>query len=139
LIYTFLADPTSRQLLQLIALYRLEGWWGEAPDDPGLVARIVAGSHCFVAVSDGDEIVGMGRALSDGASDAYIQDVMVKKAYRRREIGTRIIAKIISRLHQDGLEWIGLIAEKNSFRFYERLGFKKMPDSFPMLLRRPCS
>ena len=131
--YTFLISPTSVQLQQIIVLYRMEGWWGDAPDDPDLVARIVAGSHCFMIVTKGSEIIGMGRALSDGASDAYIQDVTVKKTCRSRGIGTRIIEKLIERLHQDGLYWIGLIAEKNSYPFYERLGFKKMPDSVPML------
>lgn len=111
----------------------MEGWWGEAPDDPDLAARIIAGSHCFMIATGGSEIVGMGRALSDGVSDAYIQDVTVAKTYRGQGIGTCIIEKLVERLHQDGLEWIGLIAEKNSYQFYERLGFKKMPNAVPML------
>jgi ribosomal protein S18 acetylase RimI-like enzyme len=133
LTFTFLVSPTPGQLQQIIALYRMEGWWGEAPDDPELVAGIIDGSHCFMIVTRGIEIIGMGRALSDGASDAYIQDVTVKKTYRSQGIGTRIIEKLVERLHQDGLDWIGLIAEKNSYPFYERLGFKKMPNSVPML------
>lgn len=133
LTFTFLANPTPEQIQQIISLYRMEGWWTEAHDDFDLVARIVAGSHCFMIVTKGIEIVAMGRALSDGASDAYIQDVTVKKGFRKRGIGTTIIEKLVARLHQDGLEWIGLIAEKNSHRFYERLGFKRMPDALPML------
>jgi len=133
LTFTFLISPSAEQLRQIIALYRMEGWWGEAPDDAELAARIIAGSHCFLTAARGSEIIGMGRALSDGASDAYIQDVTVKKTCRGQGIGTRIIEKIVDRLHQDGLEWIGLIAEKNSYQFYERLGFKKMPNSVPML------
>jgi ribosomal protein S18 acetylase RimI-like enzyme len=133
LTFTFLVSPTVEQLQQIIALYRMEGWWTEAPDDPDLVARIIAGSHCFMIVTSGSEIIGMGRAMSDGASDAYIQDVTVKKTYRSQGTGTRIIEKLVERLHQDGLDWIGLIAEKNSYQFYERLGFKKMPNSVPML------
>ena len=133
LTFTFLVSPTPEQLQQIIALYRMEKWWGEAPDDPDLVARIIAGSHCFMIVTNGSEIIGMGRALSDGASDAYIQDVTVKKTFRGQGIGTRIIEELVERLHQDGLAWIGLIAEKNSYQFYEQLGFKKMPNSVPML------
>lgn len=132
-IFNFLVSPTSRQLEQINSLYRLEGWWGDAPDNLDLVARIVAGSHCFMVVIDGDEIVGMGRAISDGASDAYIQDVTVKTAYRGRGIGSQVIARLIDRLHSDGLYWIGLIAERNSHPFYERLGFNRMPNSVAML------
>lgn len=133
LTFTFLVSATPEQLQQIVVLYRMEGWWTEAPDDPDLVTRIIAGSHCFMVVTDGGDIVGMGRAISDGASDAYIQDVTVNKTYRSRGIGTRIIEKLVERLHQDGLDWIGLIAEKNSHQFYEQLGFKKMPNSVPML------
>ena len=134
--YTYLVDPTPDQIREITSLYRREGWWSEERDNPEMVTRIVSGSHCFLVVTKGEEIIGMGRALSDRASDAYIQDVTVKKSYRGRGIGTAIIEKLVGRLNSDGLEWVGLIAEKNSHKFYERLNFKKMPNSVPMLKKK---
>lgn len=134
---TFLVDPTPYQIRQIIALYRMEEWWTEEPYDSDHVVQIVAGSHCFVIASIGDQIVGMGRAISDGTSDAYLQDVTVKQDYRRQKIGKKIVKALVSRLNRDGLEWIGLIAERGSSGFYKRLGFKKMPDSVPMLKITP--
>jgi len=125
--------PTPDQNSDIICLYCAEGWWSKGTDDAALVDRIVAGSHCFLIVKKGSEIIGMGRALSDGVSDAYIQDVTVNKNFRGQGIGTKIIQKLVERLHSDGLKWIGLIAEKSSHPFYEQLGFKKMSDSVPML------
>ncbi len=133
LTYTYLAEPTPNQINEITLLYRLEGWWSKESDDPEMVAQIISGSHCFMIVTKDDVTIGMGRALSDGVSDAYIQDVTVKKSYRGQGIGTQIIQKLVERLNTDGLEWIGLIAEKNSHKFYKRLGFKKMPHSVPML------
>jgi len=133
LTFTFQTKLNPEQIKQITSLYRLEGWWSKTSDDPETISRIAAGSHCFMIVTRANEIIGMGRALSDGASDAYIQDVTVKKRYRGQGIGTRIINALIARLHQDGLRWIGLIAEKNSHNFYERIGFEKMPNSVPML------
>ncbi len=75
----------------------------------------------------------MGRAISDGASDAYIQDVMVDKSFQGRKIGSSIIRKLVEQLQTDGLKWIGLIAENDSQRFYENLGFKQMKNATPML------
>lgn len=129
----FLTHPTPEQLEQIIFLYRRAGWWTVGPFAPEHAARIVAGSHCFVIAVTGEEIVGMGRAISDGASDAYLQDVTVKKEYRGRNIGKRIIEALLGRLESDGLGWVGLIAERGSHRFYRQLGFKEMPDSVPML------
>lgn len=133
--YVFLVDPRPDQIRQITTLYRMAGWWTDQDDDPELVTRIIAGSHCFMIVSKGDAIIAMGRAISDKASDAYIQDVIVNNAYQGQGIGSRIIRKLITRLHNDGLNWIGLIAERGSHGFYERLGFKMMIDSEPMLLK----
>ena len=133
LTYTVLVNPTNDQISQITALYRHEGWWSKAADDPDQVKGIIAGSHLFMVACSGDEIVGMGRALSDRSSDAYIQDVTVKKEYRSQGIGTTIIRKLIRHLRSDGIEWIGLIAERGSHGFYSRIGFKEMPNALPML------
>lgn len=133
LTYTVLINPTNDHVKQITALYRHEGWWSKEVDDPDQVKEIIAGSHLFMVARKSDEIVGMGRALSDRSSDAYIQDVTVKKEYRGRGIGTTIIRELIKHLRSDGIEWIGLIAERGSHGFYARLGFKEMPNSIPML------
>jgi spermidine synthase len=83
-----------------------------------------------------NKVVGMGRAISDGVSDAYIQDVMVSKIYRHQGIATQITILLIEKLEADGIGWIGLIAEKGSAGFYRRLGFTPMANSTPMLRLR---
>ena len=136
--FEFLNRPTRDQTEGILRLYRNEGWWGEGPDDPDLVRRMVAGSHCFLLVTaDGRDpaVIAMGRALSDGAGDAYIQDVAVAPPWRGRGVGAGIIRRLADRLHRDGLYWIGLIAERGSDPFYRRLGFETMPDALPMRLK----
>jgi len=132
--YSFLTDPTAEEILRITALYRQADWWPDNAEDPSLVARIISGSHCFVIAETSGVIVGMGRVISDGASDAYIQDVTVDVPLRGGGIGTRIVQMLIHRLRKDGLTWIGLIAERNSHEFYQQLGFKIMPDAMPLLL-----
>ena len=131
--YSFLESPTAEHIHQIIALYKMEGWWIESNDDVDLVKQIIAGSHCFMIVEDEGRVKGMGRAISDGVSDAYLQDVAVDKAFRGRGIGKEIILRLVNQLNHDGVNWIGLIAERESHPFYERMGFRVMPDSTPML------
>lgn len=102
-------------------------------DNAKTVKKIISGSHCFVIANIKNKIIGMGRAISDHVSDAYIQDVTVQESFRGQKIGTRIIAMLIEKLNQDGIHWIGLIAEKNASPFYEPLGFTIMPNAAPML------
>ena len=132
-----LSSPTPEQIHQIVSLYRHEGWWSDELDGPERVVGIVTGSHLFIIAVIEDEIVGMGRAISDRTSDAYIQDVTVKEGYRGQGIGTSIINNLIKRLRADEIDWIGLIAEKNSHGFYTRLGFHKMPNSDPLLYQHP--
>lgn len=131
--YRFISQLTPHDIPQLIDLYRSANWWSPDSDDEALLDGIVTGSHCFLTAAKNTEIVGMGRAISDGVSDAYIQDVTVKQAYRKRGIGTDLVKRLVSRLERDGLGWIGLIAEQNSAAFYRPIGFNVMADSVPML------
>jgi len=135
LVFEFIEKPDLSQIQEITALYRLAGWWKpEQPDDPQMVFGLISGSHCFLAVRMDGRITAMGRALSDGASDAYIQDVMVHPELRGQRIGTRIVQKLVDRLHHDGICWIGLIAERGSCTFYEKIGFDRMPNAVPMLM-----
>ncbi len=134
--YQFLQTPTCDQIDQLIALYQEAGWWSAGIDNRDVLMRIISGSHCFCVAVIENRIVGMGRSISDGASDAYIQDVTVTKSFRRKGIAGGIVTELIKKLEADGIGWIGLIAERGSAEYYRPLGFEPMPDSTPMLRLR---
>jgi spermidine synthase len=133
--YRFLQSPSPREVEQIVSLYKGTGWWDADDEQPDIIRGIVGRSHCFLAVFLDGDLIGMGRAISDGTSDAYIQDVAVRPAFRGRGIGSGIVRRIVDRLHGDGLFWIGLIAERDSHPFYERLGFSPMEHAAPMLLK----
>jgi spermidine synthase len=126
-------------------LYQEAGWWqpgDETADNNIWIETLVRQSFCFVGAFCGSELIGMGRAVSDGVSDAYIQDVVVLKKFRRLGIGNRIIEKIVEFLRSRRIGWIGLIAEPGTQPFYQRLGFAAMEGYMPMLLKKkqdgPC-
>ena len=70
----------------------------------------------------------MGRALSDNVSDAYIQDIAVSPAFRKHGIGGEIVRTIIAELRRRGVDWIALVGEPGTERFYRELGFEAKPD-----------
>lgn len=132
LVLSFLEKPTELQKRQILGLYHRQGWWPESITDPERVQRVIAGSHCFLAVSSGNDIVGIGRALSDRTGDAYIHDVTVREDFRRLGIGSRIVSTLVARLKEDGITWIALIAENSSQAFYKNLDFTAMEKAQPM-------
>ncbi len=135
-VYSFLNDPTAAELQQILDLYREAGWWPGGEDAPEVLKKIIAGSHCFLTVSYKDAVVGMGRALSDGASDAYVQDVTVSDAHRGKGVALTLVTKIVAKLQADGIDWIGLIAERNTKELYSKAGFAAMTQAIPMLLKQ---
>jgi ribosomal protein S18 acetylase RimI-like enzyme len=133
----FILTPTDDQISQIIGLYRSQGWWQPFDDfRDGLIQQLISGSHSFVVAEQGGLIIGMGRAISDGVSDAYIQDLTVCPSCRKRGIGQRILQALLERLHRDGISWIGLIAERGSCKLYQHAGFREMSGSIPMLMVR---
>lgn len=118
------------------ALYRDAGWWAE-PIPPGFIAPLVTGSTAFAAAFDpAGRMIGMGRAISDGCSDAYIQDVVVLREFRQQGIGAAIIRALIGELQARGIDWIGLVGQPGTRAFYERLGFAELKDHLPMKFSR---
>lgn len=117
---------------EILGLYRVAGWWDGST--PSHIDKIVSKSFAFaVAVEQkSGKAVGMGRVLSDGVSDAYIQDVIVLPAYRSRRIGEKIVAALRDRCLSKKVSWVALVAESGTEKFYRKLGFKAMKGHTPM-------
>ncbi len=121
---------------KLLTLYMESGWLSaEQGEGKELVQKIILNTFAFVALWEGDEIIGMGRAISDGVSDAYIQDVYILKKYRGKGYGKEVIRNLVAHLKTFGISWIALVGEPGTQQFYEPLGFEPMKNYIPMKLK----
>lgn len=126
----------SAPLEAVVALYEAGGWWKESAEWRAIIPKMIEGSFCFMVAREPDgRLVGMGRAISDGVSDAYIQDVVVLRSHRGRQIGAELVRRLAEHCAGHGISWIGLIAEPGTQPFYERLGFRPFAGQ-PMLYGR---
>ena len=118
---------------QIVELYKAGGWWKESHDPSG-IDTLIKGSFVFVIVFDKqkNKAVGMGRIISDGVSDAYIQDLVLLPAYRSKGLGKKLVNFLTDYCKLKGITWIALIAEPNQDKFYKPLGFKTMNNYIPM-------
>lgn len=117
-------------------LYRAGGWWKEEWNHEDL-NDLMRSSYSFVIayhISSGTA-VGMGRAISDGVSDAYIQDLVVLPEWRGKGIGKRILSALIEYCLIRDVGWIGIIAEPGTTGFYASLGFSPLEGYIPMKYR----
>ena len=116
---------TSVAVSDVVALYKAGGWWKESAAARRIIPKMVRNSFAFAVARDASgKIVGMGRVISDGFSDAYIQDVVVLNSYRGQGIGRGIIKTLVKHCTKKKLPWIGLVAEPGTYPFYRGIGFK---------------
>ena len=130
---------TSASITDLITLYKSAGWWessyshdGHNDQSPEFLNRIVKDSALFVGAFVNEQMIGMGRALSDMASDAYIQDVAVLDEFKGKGIGKKIVQILVKKLKENGVDWIGIVAQPGTSSFYEELGFEQLKDHVPL-------
>jgi ribosomal protein S18 acetylase RimI-like enzyme len=119
---------------EIVDLYKAGGWWKDS--DISIIAKTIAGSFAFAIAIHSGKAVGMGRVISDGVSDAYIQDLVVLPEYRGLGVGKKLVQSLIKYCSSKGLTWIALIAEPGSEGFYKEIGLKKMKGYTPMLWSR---
>jgi aralkylamine N-acetyltransferase len=125
---------TSAPVDEIVELYQSAGWWQESPEARAVIPPMIRGSLCFmVARSLEGRIVGMARVISDGHSDAYIQDVVVLNRYRGRGIGRELVRRLTEVCQGRNIGWIGLVAEPGTQGLYEELGFGPLAGYQPML------
>ena len=119
---------------QIVELYRAAGWWKEEMD-ASRINDLIRGSFLFAVAIDisTGRAVGMGRVISDGIADAYIQDLVVEGARRSWGVGRMILTRLLEECTSRNITWIGLIAEPGKEEFYAPLGFEPMPGHMPML------
>lgn len=123
-------------LQALVDLYTAGGWWIK-DQDPSHINDIIQSSFAFavaIHVPSG-RTIGMGRAISDGVSDAFIQDVVILPEFRGIGAGGKIIRAILRFCISHRITWIALIAEPGTQEFYEHYGFALMKDHVPMKFR----
>lgn len=96
---------------------------GMAYYDPDVQKKAFEASHTSVFVYHADQLIGFGRAISDGAYQAAIYDCAVLPEFQGKGIGKKIMNKILSRISHCN---IILYAAPGKEGFYQKLGFRKM-------------
>jgi ribosomal protein S18 acetylase RimI-like enzyme len=121
---------------QIVTLYRAGGCWKDEYEEAGIPA-LIRGSFLFAVAFDTitGRAVGMGRVISDGVSDGYIQDLVVLPDCRRSGIGKQIIEALVRECRKRGLGWIGLVSQPGCETFYSELGFVKMEGFVPLIFK----
>lgn len=80
-----------------------------------------------VAAVSGDEVIGMGRLVGDGAMYWYLQEIIVLPEYQGMGIGKAIVTRLLAHIEETAIPGtklsVGLTAVYGKEPFYEKFGF----------------
>ena len=88
-------------------------------------------SHTTIFACSGDQLVGFGRAISDGQYQAAIYDCAILPEFQGRGIGSEIIRLIVDQLNHCNFI---LYASPGREGFYEQHGFARMKTGMALFL-----
>jgi len=106
---------------EIIELYKANKW--SSAEKPDLLYQALANSDSLITAWDGDRLVGLGNAISDGYLVVYYPHLLVHPDYQGKGIGRMIVdrfQKKYGHFHQQMLT-----ADKKAIDFYRKCGFEK--------------
>lgn len=87
-----------------------------------------------ISAWDGDRLIGLLRALDDGATIAFLHYVLVDPKYQGRHIGDELMKRIMKNFTD--LLYVKVIpSDPRTITFYERYGFRQY-DKCPAMVRK---
>ncbi len=111
-------DPAA-----LSDLYSAVGWTTYARDSDYLMAAI-EGSDFVVTATEGDQLVGLVRCVSDDASIVYLQDILVRPEHQGKGVGKALVRAVLHRYAHVRQKVLLTDDRPEQLHFYSSLGFR---------------
>jgi ribosomal protein S18 acetylase RimI-like enzyme len=96
---------------------------GMAHFEPGTHRRAFEASHTVVFIYRSGQLIGFGRAISDGVYQAAVYDVAILPECQGKGLGRTLMTSILSRISHCN---IILYASVGKEEFYRTFGMRKM-------------
>jgi GNAT superfamily N-acetyltransferase len=120
-------EVTDIPLAELVALYGAVGWTAYVRS-PERLRAAVRGSSCVLVARRDGRLVGLARAVSDGVSICYLQDVLVLPDEQRHGVGRLLVESLLARYADVRQKVLLTDDEPRQRAFYESLGYTEIRD-----------
>ena len=109
-------------LEEIINLYQSVGWTNYL-ERISVLEEAYANSLCVSGAYDNEKLVGIIRAVGDGQTIVFVQDIIVLPEYQRKGIGTKLLKAVMDKYHDVyQMELLTDNTEKTK-AFYRSVGF----------------
>lgn len=115
-------------LEKLTNLYKNVGWTGYT-NHPEIMAKLLSGAFLYISAWDGNELVGLIRAIGDGCYILYIQDLLVHPDYQRKGIGLTLMNRMLEIAKEMRQIILSTDNTEQTIQFYRSMGFVAMEET----------
>lgn len=110
---------------EIESLYASVGWIAYTKD-PEALKNGFAHSLLVLAAYEGDTLLGVIRAVGDGYTIVFIQDILVYPEHQRKGVGKALLSEVLERFpHVRQIELVTDDTER-TVAFYRSMGFSEL-------------
>ncbi|MFA6807954.1 MAG: GNAT family N-acetyltransferase [Eubacteriales bacterium] len=117
-------------LEQLHELFKSVDW--ESAKYPEKLQLAMEKSHQVITAWDGEKLIGLINALSDGVMTVYFHYMLVHPDYQRKDIGKKLMNLMLDKYESYPTKV--LISYEAAIDFYIRRGFKTEEGTTPLYI-----
>lgn len=112
---------------EILSLYTSVGW-AAYTDYPEVLRQSFENSLLILAAYENGRLLGLIRAVGDGYSIVFVQDILVFPEYQRKGVGSALLQALLDKYsHVRQVE----LATDNTLKniaFYKKMGFREMSE-----------
>lgn len=128
--YTKNKDFTKEQIQYLFTAVK----W-ESGQYPNRLYKALQHSSCVITAWDGQQLVGLIRALDDGEMTAFVHYLLIHPNYQGFGIGKHLV-EMIKETYQDYFYIKLMVPLQKNVDFYKKCGFSLLPDGSYMQIHK---
>lgn len=107
---------------EILNLYNSVGWCSYT-NRPKMLEHAFEHSLKILCAHDGNKLVGLVRAVGDGYSILFIQDILVLPEYQRKGIGTKLLKSMLGFYPEVYQTRLATDKTEKNVEFYKSCGF----------------
>ncbi len=123
---TIIREYTQFDERELRSLYASVGWTNYT-DHPQWFRPAFSNSLRILAAWDGETLVGLCRAVGDGITIVYIQDLLVHPEYQRHGLGRQLLGRMLEEYKHVYQKC--LLTDESTVSFYEKMGLQMVSEA----------
>ena len=113
-------------LEEVLPLYEEVGWTNYTQNPTMLKEAYRNSLHILAALNEEGRLIGVLRAVGDGASILFIQDILVYPAYQHQGIGTKLLQLTLEKYKNVYQIQLTTDNSMKTISFYESNGFTSL-------------